>query len=565
MQNRWIFKAQDERLAAELSEGLKIHPITARILSGRGIKTATEGKDFLSPALSLLPDPFNLTDMEKAVLRIFNAVRAGEKITVFGDYDADGITATALLVRFLKCYDSRVDYYLPNRLVEGFGLSRVGIETIHSGGSTLIITVDNGTSGSEEIEYAHSKKIDVIVTDHHEISGHLPKAACAIINPMREKEGSPFAELSGAGVAFYLICALRNYFRRKKFSVGPEPNLKSYLDLVAVGTIADVAPLTGVNRILVKNGLEVLKETPNLGLKMLAEISATDLKTLDSYTIPFRLAPRINAAGRLGNQLRGLELLLTDDPDTARRISEELNKFNCERQSIEKRILDSAKEYVEAEKDAPGIVLWNKEWHPGVIGIVASRLVEQYKKPTVLICLSDAVGRGSLRSIGNLNIMAVLEACKETLVDYGGHAKAAGLDIEISRLEDFKATFLGSVRKNMLPEDALPSIEIDAEIRPSDINMGLLKELESLGPFGEGNSVPVFSINGCSAKWPRIVGNNHLKLKLGNEMGEVEAIGFDMGKVQMDPNGKYRFAGTLQTNTYNGNTTPQFKLVDIKI
>lgn len=560
-----IPKAESNGFATELSKQLNIHPITAQILLNRGIKTKEEAGQFLMPKLGDLPDPFLLPDMERAASRIVTAIKNNEKIAIFGDYDTDGVTSTALLVRFFKECGVDVDCYIPNRLSEGYGLSLKGVDTIHSKKASLIITADNGTNCHEEINYANSLGIDVVVTDHHEITEDLP-GALAVVNPKRIDKDNPFGELAGVGVAFYLAAALRIKLRKEGFFKTDEPDLRMYLDLVALGTVADVAPLVGVNRTMVKHGLEVLKRTNNIGIKSLACAAATELEKTNTYTIAFRLAPRINAAGRLGNQDLGLKLLLTNDKYLAFELADKLSKMNSERQAIEKEIIKQMSEIIDnSDKTRSSIVLWSDKWHPGVIGIAASRLAELHKKPCALISLENGMGRGSVRSVGNYDIMNNLNGCAGILKNFGGHTAAAGFDIKAENLDRFYEQFEDHASKNLTIEDRTPNIPIDSEIDISEITAELINEIELLEPFGEGNPQPIFATGACTAEDCRIVGSNHLKFRIKNDTTVVDAIGFGLGDKKIETTGKYRFAGVPQQNEWNGKISIQFKVKDIEL
>lgn len=565
MQKRWTIASCDTELVAHLSTALKIHPITATILTLRGITNISTAERFLSPRLSHLPDPFGLLDMEKAIDRTLAAIKKKEKIVVFGDYDADGITSAALLVSFFKECGITAGYYLPNRISEGFGLSKTGIDKIKELGATLIITTDNGSSCHSEIAYAISLGIDVIVTDHHEILETLPPAS-AVINPKRQGSNPEFSELAGVGVAFYFALALRAKLRRLKHFDLKEPDMKNYLDLVALGTIADVAPLTGINRILVKHGIEVLRKTVRPGLRALASVAATDLAEIDTHGIAFRLAPRINAAGRLGDQNVGIELLLTSSETEAGEIAACLNQMNSERQSIEKKILENTTELMQDLGTArASIVLCSQEWHSGIIGIVASRLSETYRKPCALICVDGNNGRGSVRSVADFNIMETLNSCSHTLKNFGGHKAAAGFDIDTTKIDEFRDSFEAHIVKNLSEDDCTPNIKIDAEVDIGEMNADLVRELDQLSPFGEANHMPVFATKPCAIKNARTVGNNHLKLTIKHKNSFIDAIGFGLAGQDIDTTKKYQLAGTPQFNIWNGNTSIQMKLKDIKV
>jgi single-stranded-DNA-specific exonuclease len=564
MQSKWIIASNNKEVTGDLSKRLGVHPITAQILANRGITTSDEAQIFLNPKLSYLPDPSLLPDMEKAVARVFQAIAGNEKIAIFGDYDTDGVTSTALLVRFFRECGVTADSYIPNRLSEGYGLSKAGIDKLGERGTKLIITADNGTNANETINYANSLGIDVIVTDHHEVTGALPQAI-AIINPKRLNETSEFRNLAGVGVAFYFACGLRSKLRDENVLKNGIPDLKTYLDLVAMGTVADVVPLTELNRILVKQGVEVLKKTSNIGIAALAEAASTPIEEIETSSIAFRLSPRINAAGRMGNHTLALDLLTTEDKNEATEIARKLNKMNSERQSVEKQILEQLNQRLEKmDSTRSSIVLWSDQWHVGVIGIAASRMAEAHRKPCALISIDGNSGRGSVRSVGNFNILDTLTTCAPTLKNFGGHTAAGGFDIDTSNLEHFSEAFEKHTAQNLTDEDRAPTIRLDAELELSDINMQLVKELGSLAPFGEGNPKPLFSTPGYTAKNARIVGTNHLKLKISDNKNALDAIGFGLGDRELKVGKSYQFAGSPELNHWNGITRIQFKLKDLR-
>jgi len=564
MNKKWFLKEVDSATATKLAEAMGIHPVTASILAGRGIQTPDLAGLFLDPKLSTLPSPLDLPDIEVALDRTVQAIQKNEKIAIFGDYDTDGVTSTALLARFFRACDVTVSTYIPNRLREGYGLSREGIESLHNDNVRLIITTDNGTSAHNEIELAKEFGIDVIVTDHHEVSSSLP-GAIAVINPKRLASPNPFEDLAGVGVAFYFALALRGRLQTEKIIDSAGPDLRNLLDLVAVGTVADVAPLTGLNRTLVRRGIDILRQGGLVGFKSLTEAASTDIQTINATGIAFRISPRINAAGRLGNHDLALELLLTDDPIRAQEISTRLNQMNAERQAIEKKILEEAHQMV-AEQDAErlSIVLWSENWHPGVIGIVAARLASAYRKPAVMISVENGVGRGSIRSVGKFNVMETLRHCSDLLDNFGGHPAAAGFDVQSELLTTFADRFEDHVGQHLTDDDRRPLLPIDAELDVSNISPQLIRELANLEPFGESNPHPTIATEPCTAVGVRIVGKNHLKLRIQGDMVTLDAIGFGLGDRGVKNGGQYRFAGTPEFNTYNGSTTIQFKIKDIQ-
>ncbi|HYB21600.1 MAG TPA: single-stranded-DNA-specific exonuclease RecJ, partial [Thermodesulfobacteriota bacterium] len=439
---------------------LEISPLTVQVLLNRGISSLDEARRFLSPSLSDLPDPFTMKGMDEAVRRIDQALRKGERIVLHGDYDVDGTTATALLYLFLRNAGGRVDISLPHRVKEGYGLNLEAVKKIRLSGAKLLITADCGISNSEEIRWAGENGLEVIVTDHHEVPEQLPRAL-AILNPKQRDCSYPFKNLAGVGVAFNLLIALRSFLRRQGFfKDGKGPNLKEFLDLVALGTVSDVVPLTGANRVLVKYGLRELSQSNRPGIAALKEISGLEAGSVDTTGINFRLAPRINAAGRLEDALEVVQLFTTSDPLQARRIAVHLNELNSLRQRIEERILMEAKAMLDsrAAEKIKSIVLASLGWHPGVIGIVASRLTEAYHCPTILIALQENLGKGSGRSIPSFPLYEGLKDCRIWMEGFGGHEQAAGLIIRAECIPGFSRAFEETVAERLTEEDFIPCL-----------------------------------------------------------------------------------------------------------
>ncbi len=546
---------------------LGISPLAAKILQNRGILDPDEARRFLNPALSDLPDPFAMKGMEKAVQRIVGALRNREKITLFGDYDVDGTTATAVLLLFLRAAGARVDFLLPHRLKEGYGLNLEAMKRIQASGTKLVITADCGVSNREEIGWARDHGLDVIVTDHHEVPKDLPPAL-AILNPKQEDCPYPFKGLAGVGVAFNLVIGLRSVLRKEGFFPGNNgPNLKEYLDLVALGTVSDVVPLVGPNRVLVKFGLGELTQSRRPGIAALKEVSGMEAGPVDTTGINFRLAPRINAAGRLDDAREVVELLTTDDPGQARRLAAHLNELNASRQRIEERILAEAKAMVSSP--GPGdarrsIVLASLEWHPGVIGIVASRLTEEFHCPTILIALKEDRGKGSGRSIDAFPLYEGLKACQGWMEAFGGHAQAAGLVIRAECIPDFARAFDEVVAARLKPEDFRPHLTLDDVTNLDQIHGSFLGELDLLAPFGVGNPEPVLALENLSILSSRTVGKGHLRLRIREGRGVGEAIGFGMGGWHPLSGEGMRMAFTPQINLYQGNRTLQLRILDLR-
>ncbi len=464
MDTRWDLFHQDEGLSLLLSKNLNINHLTAQVLINRGIADPGEAGKFLSPSLGHLASPNLLKGMDKGVERIYESIEKSEKITIYGDYDVDGSTSTALLLLFLREVGAKCDYYIPHRIKEGYGLNGAAIEKIAQNGTKVIITVDNGITANNEASLASSLGIDLIITDHHQVPPELPKAY-TIINPLQEECAYPFKGLSGAGIAFHFIVALRSYLRDRGFwKEKREPNLKNYLDLVALATIADIVPLKSVNRTLTVFGLKELSKKGRCGINALKTVSSIDEDKVSVGAVAFHMAPRLNAAGRLSVADTGVKLLLCEDEKTAENLALKLDSENRERQKIESNISLEAFEMVEkmGEPLPSSIVLSSKGWHAGVIGIVASRLVEKFYRPAIVISVEDGVGKGSARSISGFDLHKALEACSEYLIKFGGHKYAAGLSIEPSGIADFTEAFEKEANLRLKSDDFMPLLKIDS-------------------------------------------------------------------------------------------------------
>jgi len=508
-----------------------------------------------------------MKDMEKAVGRISAAIRDREKITIFGDYDVDGTTATALLLLFLQGAGARVDFYLPQRLKEGYGLNIDAVKKIQAQGTKLIITTDCGISNNEEIRWAMENGLDVVVTDHHEVPEVLP-AALAILNPKQKDCPYPFKGLAGVGVAFNLLIALRSALRQEGFfPPGQEPNLKEYLDLVALGTVSDVVPLMGINRVLTKFGLIQLSHSTRPGILALKDVSGVGGMAVETPGINFRLAPRLNAAGRLGDAQKAVRLLICRDEEEARKIAAHLNDLNSLRQRTEEKILAEAKRMIESPEGKPSkksLVLASLDWHPGVIGIVASRLTEEYRRPTILIALKENFGKGSGRSIDPFPLYQGLKACQPWLEKFGGHEQAAGLVIRQERIPGFCQAFEEVVSRKLREEDFIPRLSLDALARLDQLDDSFLSELEFLAPFGTGNPEPVLGLEDLTVLGSKLVGKGHLRLRIKEGRLIREAIGFEMASWHPLSHRRMKMAFSPQISTFQGRRTLQLKIVDLQ-
>ncbi len=557
MNKKWEYIGVDDEKVKDIAFNHNISEIIARVLLNRGICETEEIDKFLHPKLENLHDPFLLNDMGVAVDKIIECMNKKEKITIYGDYDVDGITSIATLSKFLTELGIENDYYLPNRLDEGYGLNNNALDKIANGGTKLLITVDCGISAYEEIEYAKKIGLEVIVTDHHECPEKIPEAL-AVIDPKREDSTYPFSSLAGVGVTFKLIHAISI-----KLSLDRKRYLK-YLDIVCLGTVADIVPLVDENRLIVSFGLMLVRETRNIGLRALIEI--TGYTAIDSTAISFGIAPRINACGRMGEAEIALKLLLTASPEEAKEIANKLNLLNKERQEVEKSIINEAIEMIERDKlyNKDIIIVGSKNWHHGVIGIVASKITELYYKPSVLISFEDGIGKGSGRSIEGFDLHEALTKCGDYLEKFGGHEMAIGLTLKEENFNAFK-TKLEEITSETIDKEAVPSIKVDAIIEPKSINMDIFASMKLLEPYGESNSSPLFVSKNLKVESVRLLSNDkHIKLTLRDGNILLSAIGFNLGDKVVRLGDKIDLVYALEINKYNNTETIQLNVKDIK-
>jgi single-stranded-DNA-specific exonuclease len=567
MSARWdIFRSPPE-LRDELSKHLDVPALVAHLLIKRGITDLRGGERFLSPLLQHLHDPFLMKDMDKGADRLVQAVHKKESITIYGDYDVDGITACSLLVDFLGSLGVKPAYYIPHRLKEGYGLNADAVKKIAANGTQLLICVDCGISDREEIQLAQQLGMDTIVVDHHE-APPLPAPAYAVLDPLQPDCHFPFKGLAGVGVAFYVVIALRKRLRDAGFwHDKSEPNLHRYLDLVALGTVADIVPLIDVNRVLVKHGLKELKDSMRMGIVALKEVSGIGTGEISTGHVAFRLAPRINAGGRIASGQMGVELLLAQEYERAYRIASELDQANRERQGIEERTYQEAKALIGRDGllDRRSIVLSSDAWHPGVIGIVASRLAEEFWRPTILIAWDGDTGKGSARSIAGFHIYEGLQACEKHLVGFGGHKYAAGLTTSRDMINNFREKFEQVVIKEMGDEDFTPTISVDAEVDLSEITPELLTYLNLFPPYGPSNTKPVFSTR---ERLPisdiKTMGRNTLKFMIRENKRTYEAIGFDMGHLSPQLTSHIKIAFHPRIHEWQGVQRLQLEVRDLE-
>ncbi len=538
-----------------------------KLLAGRGVRGAEAIKGFLHPKFTELSDPFSIPDMDRAVSAVEDAIRNGHKVAIYGDYDVDGVTATALLTKFFAEIGVTVRPYIPSRENEGYGLNNEAIKLLADEGIKLIITVDCGSTSISEVEYANSLGLTVVVTDHHTLrvdNGEtvLPPAM-AVVNPKRMGVGSPLYELAGVAVAFYLARATMTAFT-EKMSSGQE---KWLLDLVALGTICDIVPLTGENRILANYGLVVLSKSKRPGIRALAEISEFPLADIDSYKVGFLLGPRLNAAGRIEHASAALELLTTTSKERAAELAHELNELNLERQELTERIVLEAKEMIEAGDKQSIYLLAHETWPAGVVGIVASRLMEEYGRPMLVMEENSDGYKGSARSVAELNIVEALAEAGEYLDHFGGHAFAAGFSLAEDKFILLRDKLIQIADGRITEKEYVPEIKIDLRITLADITTEFLEELALLEPLGRDNHKPVFQIDKVKIADYRLVGNPaiHLKLGLIQSGSTAQGIAFGYGETaDVDENTDYDMVVNLELNEWNGRKKPEFRLIDLE-
>ena len=591
-EKNWIIKSIDTSDSLvkikKISNELGINPIIAKLLYNRGYTDVMSAKSFIYMESEMLSSPFLMKDMDKGIKRVLSAIQNGEKITIYGDYDVDGVTSVCTLYLYLKSKGANVDYYIPNRAGEGYGVSCSAIDGINEGGTKLIITVDTGITANEEVEYAKSLGIDIIVTDHHECRSELPEAV-AVINPHRPDCEYPFKELAGVGVVFKFVCAYEEYTTNKNRSEVAMKIFFEYADFVAIGTIADVMPIKSENRIIVSYGLKMIENTNRVGLSALIEASYAKndaqrnerrrKKTkITSGYIGYTIAPRINAAGRIKTASMAVELFLSTDKHQAMEIAEELCKTNKERQNEENSIMQETYAMIEKYdvENNPVIVLDSDHWHHGVIGIVSSRITEKYCRPSILVSFegNDAdvpfeenVGKGSGRSVKGMNLVDALCYCSDHLVKFGGHELAAGLSVKRCELDKFRA-LINEYAKNSLKEsDMVPTMEIDSMIEFSDVSLSLAESLQILEPYGVGNPIPVFAIKNINVnEITGISDGKHTKLILGDGKYTVSCMYFSNSPESLDiyVGDKVDILFNIDVNEWGGRKSVQLIIRDIK-
>ncbi len=563
MEKKWVYKPKhQEDTAAQLAESINVDPLIARLLLSRGIRTFEDAREFFRPDLSLLHDPFLMKDMDKAVGIIDKAIRNQDRILIYGDYDVDGTTAVATVYRFFKHLYDQVGYYIPDRHSEGYGLSMQAIDWAVENGYGLIITLDCGITANEQVTYANERGLTVIITDHH-LPAVLPEAA-AILNPKQADCPYPFKELSGCGIGFKLTQAFAS---RNEID---EQYVMQSLDLLAVSIAADIVPILGENRILTHFGLKKLNENPTVGLRAIIQLCC-DKKDLNISDIVFTIAPRINAAGRMGDAKNAVELLLSNNMQEAESRAQVINETNTDRRDVDANITREAMLVAEATSDFNSrrtTVVYGQNWHKGVIGIVASRLVEQYYRPTIVFSHADGLLTGSARSVNGFDIHNAISQCAEYVDQFGGHKYAAGLTLREENIEKFSSKFEEVVRNSIRDEQLVPLLEIDQHIRLKDITPRFFRVLKQFAPFGPGNMQPVFSSKDVySNGFVRVVGENHLQISIQQDDSiAFSAIAF--GHAEHYPliskGLPFNVAYTIEENTWRGVTSIKLNIKDIK-
>lgn len=558
MNKKWQIYQVEEEKVKELVEKYKINKLLSTILVNRDIIKEEQIEKFLNPRRCDFYNPYEMPDMKIAVERIITAIENKEKIIIYGDYDVDGITSVTVLKSFLEERGIQVAEYIPNRLKEGYGLNKTAVEEIAKQNYKLMITVDCGISAIEEVEYASQLGIETIITDHHEPGNELPKAI-AVVDAKRKDNKYPFRNLAGVGVVFKLIQAIGI-----KLGLEEKEYLK-YLDIVCIGTISDIVPLVDENRVIVKLGLRLVEQTKNLGLKSI--LKASGYTKIDSSTISFGVAPRINACGRMGHQEEALKLFLSKEINEVNELTQKLNEYNKLRQETEKNIYNDAITQIEEQGLAHNntIVVMGENWHHGVIGIVSSKITELYFKPSILLCEEEEIGKGSGRSIPGFDLYEALTECSETIEKFGGHSMAVGINVKKEKLSEFKEK-LEEIAKEKHIEEIVPILKIDAQISLDEIDKNMVESLKELEPYGEENKMPLFAFKNLKIDSIRALSEGkHLKLTLKDNRNMVNAIGFNLGELSNEYRigDKIDIVGNLEINTFNGVDNIQINIKDI--
>ena len=563
MQKRWSIQVDDKQRTNSLHQALKIHPVLCKILSQRGIDNFENAKEFFRPGLSTLHDPWLMKDMDKAVARIISAINSNEKILVFGDYDVDGTTAVACMYQFLKTFHDHVDYYIPNRYKEGYGVSKMGIDFAKQNDFDLIVSLDCGIKSVELITYARSLGIDFIVCDHHMPDSELPPAN-AILNPKQKNCNYPYKELCGCGVGFKLITALAEAMNL------PAEQVHRFLDLVAVAIAADIVPITGENRVLAFYGLKKANENPNFGIRALSQLSGLR-GAMHINNLVFIIAPRVNAAGRMDDANKAVRMFVSESYDEALHYAEMLHSDNTDRKEADSSTTQEALALIEENIEwvnSKSTVLYQPHWHKGVVGIVASRVIERYYRPTIILTQSGEYAAGSARSVPGFNLYEAIHACKDHLLGYGGHFAAAGMTLETANIEAFRLRFEEVVASTINPDLLIPEIVIDAEISFKDITWPFYNILCQMEPFGPENLRPVFiTRNVVDTGYSRVLKEQHIRFSLRQDSFNFTGIGFNMadrfGILQAKQPIDIVFK--IDENEWNGEKNLQIRVIDYRL
>lgn len=570
-EHRWtIAEAPDAATVARLASEISVPEPIAGVLVLRGIDSYDKARAYFRPTLEQLHDPFLMDGMELAASRVIQALRQNERILVFGDYDVDGTNGASMMYIFLKSLGADVDYYIPDRIKEGYGISRQGIDKAHRDGIRLFISIDCGITAVEQVEYARTLGMEVIICDHHEAGPTLPRAY-AVLDPIKPGDTYPFKSLCGCGVGFKLLQGVAK-------KLGKDSVLPQYLDFVTLATTADIVALNGENRVMVKLGLRAINTTPRPGIKALADSAGFALREISTGQIVFALAPRINAVGRLGDATRAVRLLTSIDPEEAKALARVLEEENLNRRRIDEDTFVQAQALAEEMLDVDtdsAIVLHQEHWHPGVVGIVASRMVEKYYKPSIMMATVAGVAKGSARSVSGFDVYEALKRCEDTLIQFGGHKYAAGLTVEISRLGEFREAFNAAVKELMAEELKTPEIKVDAEISLAEVSPRFVRILKEFAPFGPSNMKPTFLAHNLEVVGaPRIVGKNHLRFKVRQNGKVIDAIGFGLGDLlSRVSNGRkdLECVFSIEENDWGapaggqpGDAVPQLKVRDLR-
>ena len=559
----WKLKPESS-LVPQLVREAKVTPLQAQLLVNRGLTDIHAIDAFLFPRLSQMIDPMRMKGMDEAIKTIVLAMEERRKITVYGDYDADGLTATALLATFLSHLGTSVATYVPDRLNEGYGMNETAVKKIHETGTGLIITVDCGISNGREVNLAKNLGVDVVITDHHLMPNGF-QAQCPVINPHQPGCSFPFKDLSGVGLSFFLAVGLRAALRKKGwFKSGIEPDLRDYLDLAALGTMADRVPLLGQNRMLVSVGVARMAHSIWPGIRAIMNVAGVGITDVSSDDLAYRVAPRLNAPGRMGDSRMGLQVLMSENQSEAHVLANKIDAANVRRQALEQEILEQAMSMIDDRMAGRRtIVLSSENWHTGVLGIVSSRLVDRYHRPVMMAAIKDGLAVGSGRSIDGFDLYGAMKKMSGLFDKFGGHYHAAGFTLPANRLEKLKEDLEAEAEIHLHPKDLIPSIRVDSELLFRNITPDVIKQINALAPFGEGNPEPVFMARSVKVFNSRVVGERHLKLRLGQEGQALDAIGFRLGRHHSLKGASMDLLFTPEINRWQGTESVQLKIVDL--